>query len=167
MTIGILQLSAIHLQHITTHAEETYPEECCGILLGQWHRSSFPPAKTVTQVWAVENAWNDEAAAVMATVVATAVPGSPTNAAKTERYWIDPKELLAAQRYAREHHIEVIGIYHSHPDHAALPSESDRALAWSSYSYLIVSVQSGSVKDILCWQLDDQHQFRSQEIMIL
>jgi proteasome lid subunit RPN8/RPN11 len=83
---------------------------------------------------------------------------------KSDRYWIDPQDLLVAQRYARDRQINILGIYHSHPDHPAVPSESDRLLAWSDYSYLILSVQSGIVSDYRCWTLDQHHQFQLEEV---
>jgi proteasome lid subunit RPN8/RPN11 len=60
--------------------------------------------------------------------------------------------------------MNIIGIYHSHPDHPAVPSESDRLLAWSAYSYIILSVQSNGVADYRSWTLDEEQQFQEEEI---
>lgn len=158
-----LQFSPDRLQQILNHAEQTYPEECCGLLLGTWDRSCPADPKRVIEVWAVPNAWNAEAAEWMGSVMENATLGS----GKRDRYWIDPKDLLAAQQYGRDHQLEVIGIYHSHPDHAAMPSECDRVLAWSEYSYIIVSVQQSKAIDWRCWNLDEEQQFRSSEIIIV
>jgi proteasome lid subunit RPN8/RPN11 len=153
----VLQLSAQQAQHLKAHATRAYPEECCGLLLG--HLTADRPFKQVIKIWETINAWNSEIGADLNTVIPHLGTG------KSDRYWIDPQDLLTAQRYARDHQMNVVGIYHSHPDHPAVPSESDRLLAWSAYSYLILSVQSGIVADYQCWTLDPQHQFQPEEIM--
>ncbi len=83
-----------------------------------------------------------------------------------DRYEIDPREMLAAMKTARLNNLEIVGIYHSHPDHPANPSECDRTLAWSEYIYVICSVDSGSVSATTAWQLDDRQQFRSVQITV-
>lgn len=153
-----LQLSAQQVQHLIAHAVRTYPEECCGLLLG--HLTPDRPCKQVIKIWETVNAWNLEVGADLTTVIPQLGQG------KRDRFWIDPQDLLTAQRYARDHQMNIVGIYHSHPDHAAVPSESDRLLAWSDYSYLILSVRSGAVSDYRCWTLDQHHQFQPEEITI-
>jgi len=153
----MLQLSAQQIQHLTAHATRTYPEECCGLLLG----SLLPdrPLKQVVKIWETVNAWNPEVGSELSTVILQLGTG------KRDRFWIAPQDLLAAQRYAHDHQINIVGIYHSHPDHPAVPSESDRLLAWSAYSYLILSVRSGIVSDYRCWTLDQDNQFQPEEII--
>ncbi|XHX80264.1 MAG: Mov34/MPN/PAD-1 family protein [Stenomitos frigidus ULC029] len=148
-----LTLHAEHLQAIHAHAERTYPEECCGLLLG----TIAADQRVVHDVYAVLNAWDTDAAKEL-----------HDNAAftKTRRYWIAPEAMLAGMREARRRNLEIIGIYHSHPDYPAIPSECDRALAWSQYSYLIVSVEHGNAKDCHSWTLNDQHLFESETIAI-
>jgi proteasome lid subunit RPN8/RPN11 len=75
--------------------------------------------------------------------------------------------MLKAQKDARDRNLDIIGIYHSHPDHPAVPSEFDRAIAWQRYSYVIVSVQQGKTCDLQSWSLDDNCQFQSEEILTL
>ena len=84
---------------------------------------------------------------------------------KTRRYWIDPKEMLEAQRHGRHRQLDIIGVYHSHTDHPAIPSECDRACAWLHYSYMIVSVHQGSTQDMRCWSLDESEQFQHEEMI--
>jgi proteasome lid subunit RPN8/RPN11 len=86
-------------------------------------------------------------------------------ATKQKRYWIKPATLLQAQKYARDRGWDIIGIYHSHPDHPALPSECDRQWAWPDYSYVIVSVTQAKADPIQSWVLDGQHQFQSEPIL--
>lgn len=110
--------------------------------------------KTLVEVWATENAWSAEADSYPDGEVTT----------RTRRYAIAPADLLQAQREARLRHLDIIGIYHSHPDHPAIPSEFDRVYAWHQYSYIIVSVQNGKACDLLCWSLNDDNGFQPEEI---
>ena len=81
------------------------------------------------------------------------------------RYLINPETLLAAHKQARALGLDVVGYYHSHPDHPARPSEFDREHAWPGVSYLIVSVEKGNVADIRSWRLaDDREKFDEEEI---
>lgn len=149
----VLQLLPKHLQTIYTHAETTYPEECCGIILG----NLTSEGKTVVEVMPTENAWNAETAAEL--------PGDDTlDYSKRQRYAIAPQVMLQAQKEARDRKLNIIGIYHSHTDHPAIPSEYDQKLAWQEYSYIIVSVQNGKAGDIKSWTLDDNHQFQQEVI---
>lgn len=164
-----LRLSPEHLDFIFKHAEEIYPEECCGILLGQIvpshslsdEEQADPTNKEVVEIWKTQNAWDDSAEAEIETVVGDGVNQSLT---RSRRYWIDPRDLMEAQRYGRDRQLDIIGIYHSHPDHPAMPSECDRVMAWQQYSYMIVSVQHGQAKHVLSWVLNEQNQFQSEEI---
>ena len=147
----ILQLLPEHLQIIRSHAESTYPDECCGIILGH----AMSEGKTVVEVIPTENAWNTEAADF---------PDDDTTESQRRRYAIAPQVMLKAQRAARDRSLNIIGIYHSHPDAPAIPSECDRLYAWPEYSYIIVSVQKGKADTLLSWSLDDNHQFQPEVI---
>src|SRR3954467_10312303 len=104
---------------IRSHGEETYPHECCGVLLG----SMDGDARIVSSVARCGNTRND----------------SPHN-----RYHIDPKELVRIQREGRERGEDIVGFYHSHPDHPAQWSKTDHAEAhWFGCSYMITSVEKG------------------------
>ncbi len=85
---------------------------------------------------------------------------------KRRRYAIAPEDLLRTQRQAREQGLNIIGVYHSHPDHGAVPSECDRAQAWPEYAYVIVSVQGGQAVDVRNWALDSDHQFQPEAMKI-
>jgi len=101
------------------HGEETYPCECCGVLLGQMDGDT----KTVTSAARAGNTRTDSA---------------------HNRYNIDPKELIRIQREGRERGEDIIGFYHSHPDHPARWSVTDLAEAhWFGCSYVITSVEKG------------------------
>jgi proteasome lid subunit RPN8/RPN11 len=162
----MLVLSSDLLQHITNHAERTYPEECCGILLGRIDRQLDAIQKAVVEVMATPNAWSEAAASAIQAALPIAPSRHSSDQARRDRYWIDPQDLLKAQRIARDRNLQVIGIYHSHPDHVAVPSESDRLLAWTDYSYVIVSVQQGKAIETRSWQLGSDHQFGEEAIEV-
>ena len=104
---------------IRRHGEETYPHECCGILLGE----SDGDLRTVRRTVRCGNTRID----------------SPQN-----RYHIDPRELVRAQREAHERGLDIIGFYHSHPDHPARWSSTDFEEAhWIGCSYVITGVEQG------------------------
>jgi proteasome lid subunit RPN8/RPN11 len=136
----VLKLYSHHLQAIQNHAERIYPEECCGLLLGQRRGD----VKTLIEVLPTENSWDDEAADAF-----QAIEGSAQlESSKRSRFSIAPVVMLKAQKDARARRLDIIGIFHSHPDHPAVPSEFDRAIAWQQYSYIIVSVQQGKACDL-------------------
>ena len=113
------------------HGEETYPHECCGVLLGQFADDG---SKTVTRIARAGNTRDD----------------SPHN-----RYHIDPKELIRIQREARARGEDIVGFYHSHPDHPARWSTTDLAEAhWFGCSYLITSVEKGNAVVTNSFQLE-------------
>ncbi|MGB7440351.1 MAG: M67 family metallopeptidase [Coleofasciculaceae cyanobacterium] len=150
----MLKLQPHHLQEIQTHAESTYPEECCGLLLGKLASDG----KTLVEVLVTENSWDEEAADSFAVVADKAKLSS----SRLNRFSIAPEVMLKAQKEARDRHLDIIGIYHSHPDHPAIPSEFDRLIAWQQYSYIIISVQQGKACDLKSWIIDDNHKFQPE-----
>jgi proteasome lid subunit RPN8/RPN11 len=110
--------------------EAAYPDECCGILLGEIDNDDN---KIVKQIEAINNARED--------------------GEKYHRFLITPEDMLHAEQTARVAKQEVIGFYHSHPDHPASPSDYDREHALPFYSYVIVSVEKGRAKEIASWEL--------------
>jgi proteasome lid subunit RPN8/RPN11 len=115
-----------------------YPDETCGLLLGEYEAGicrvlSQHPARNL----------NRERAA--------------------DRFELDPLDFLAAEQSAAATGVLVVGVWHSHPDHPARPSETDRALAWPGWSYLILSVTAGAVVDLRCWRLAG-HDFIEEEV---
>ena len=115
----MLKISKAELDSLRRHGEETYPYECCGVLLGQVDGDT----RVVTSVARCGNTRKD----------------SPQN-----RYNIDPAELIRIQREGRGRGEDIVGFYHSHPDHPAHWSPTDLAEAhWFGCSYVITSVEKG------------------------
>lgn len=105
-----------------------YPHETCGLLMGtqnggEVHVSGLTQARNL----------NTERA--------------------RDRYELDPRDFLAADKRAHEAGLEIVGIWHSHPDHPARPSETDRAAAWEGYSYMIASVTRAGIADMRSFRL--------------
>jgi proteasome lid subunit RPN8/RPN11 len=151
-----LKLEAGQLGAIHRHAEADYPAECCGILLGH----TDGDLKQVTEVAALSNLRHDPARAQE--LLPLDDPGRET---ERNRFLIDPKEQLRAEKDARVRGLAVIGYYHSHPDHPARPSVYDREHAWPWYSYVIVAVEAGKARDTTSWVLkDDRSAFEPESI---
>ena len=137
---------------IRRHGAETFPHECCGALLG---RDSASNEKVIAP---------DESLVGTPREVLGLFPlvnrrdDSPRN-----RFAVTADDVRDAEKAAREHGLEVIGWYHSHPDHPARPSDFDREHAWPWYSYVIVSVMNGEPADMTSWRLNDDRQNYSAE----
>lgn len=131
------------LDAIRTHGEATYPEEGCGFLLGTV-RDGQNHVQTTRRV---ENR---------------------QDANRERRYAITPDDYRAAQRAAAERGLDVVGFYHSHPDHPAKPSATDLEEAtFPGYTYVIVSVQEGSAAELTAWTLArDRSRFEEEEIVL-
>jgi len=118
-----LLLSASSREAIRGHLEGAYPEEGCGLLIGR----DDAGGRRVEAVERIPNA---------------------TTSGQERRYVIAPERFLSAERAARERGLEVVGVFHSHPDHPADPSPDDQANAWPFYSYVIGSVRSGRLAEL-------------------
>ncbi len=140
-----LVISRRHLHAIGLHGSATYPEECCGVLIGRATGGNGANGTTlVERLLSVDNERGDS---------------------RHNRYVITPETVLAAQREARAAGLDIVGYYHSHPDHPARPSDFDREHAWPGLSYLIVSVERGQVADARSWRLsDDRERFDEERI---
>ena len=115
----MLKLTRDDYAALRSHGEETYPHECCGVLLGRFDDDSR-------------------------TVTSTARCGNTRTDSAHNRYNIDPRELVRIQREGRERGEDIVGFYHSHPDHPAQWSPTDFAEAhWIGCSYVITSVEKG------------------------
>jgi proteasome lid subunit RPN8/RPN11 len=141
----VLELWISHelMEKIREHGVETYPNECCGALLGRDNALLEGPgsdpnssrfSRCVYSLFPLVNRRDD----------------SPRN-----RFSLTADDVLRAEKAAKAQGLEVIGWYHSHPDHPARPSDFDRDHAWPWYSYIIVSVHQGVPQDMTSWQLKD------------
>ncbi|MCB8752796.1 Mov34/MPN/PAD-1 family protein [Planktothrix agardhii] len=152
-----LIISSEQIKAISTHAEQTYPQECCGLLMGEINENYD---KIIVDIIPTENAWNSETAKTFEEVETTNKPVT-----SERRFTISPQQMIQAQKQGRDRNLIIIGIYHSHPDYPAIPSEFDRVCAWSDYSYIIISVENGKTTDLQNWSLDQHDQFQPEALI--
>jgi proteasome lid subunit RPN8/RPN11 len=143
----MLRLSQSAYDALRAHGEETYPHECCGVLLG----TAADNTRVVSSVARCGNTRTD----------------SPQN-----RYNIDPRELVRIQREGRQRGEDIIGFYHSHPDHPAQWSQTDFAEAhWYGCSYVITSVEKGKAAATNAFELagtdEPNKAFRDEKIELI
>ncbi len=125
----MLTLSQQDLDSLRAHGEETYPHECCGVLLGGADEDTIQVAETVRA-------------------------GNTRTDAAHNRYHIAPEELVRVQRSARGKGLDIVGFYHSHPDHPAQWSPTDFAEAhWFGCAYVITSIEDGKANFTNAWIL--------------
>ena len=137
----MITIAEKQLREIREHGIRDYPYECCGLLLGSFR----PEGKLVTETYPISNAREESA--------------------KRNRFLIAPEELMKGERYARQHDLEVVGFYHSHPDSPAVPSQYDLEHAWPTYSYIIVSTSADRATDLFSWEQEpDRSRFNPEEI---
>jgi proteasome lid subunit RPN8/RPN11 len=136
-----IKIGAGDVGNIHDHAKETYPEECSGVIVGM----DTGEMKVVVGVWRAENTHEDE---------------------RSRRFLIDPLIYMKLEQQADERDMDVLGIYHSHPDHPAEPSEYDREHAWPNFSYIIASVRSEQVEDMRSWVLKEDRSGYDEEPIV-
>jgi proteasome lid subunit RPN8/RPN11 len=146
MASSVLKISDPIYRQVREHGEETYPHECCGVLLGK-----------------ALDGTNEVELAVRA--------GNTRTDSAHNRYHIAPQELIAIQRQARERDLDIVGFYHSHPDHPARWSSTDLNEAhWFGCSYVITSVEQGKAQHTNSFFLagtgEDDKRFENEEIAL-
>ena len=133
-----LWISGHLAERIRAHGAEAYPHECCGALLGRDSEAADPNGtREVLALFPLVNRRDD----------------SPRN-----RFAVTAEDVRDADSAAQRQGLEVIGWYHSHPDHPARPSQYDQDHAWPWYSYVIVSIENGSPQQMTSWRLADDRQ---------
>ncbi len=136
-----LKIGAVDVKHIHAHAREGYPEEIAGAIVGM----NVDGMKIVVDVWRAENTHEEE---------------------RSRRFLIEPLKIREFEERADERDMDVLGFYHSHPDHPAEPSEYDRDHAWPGYSYIIASVSESGVEDMRSWALKDDRSGYDEETIV-
>jgi len=140
-------------QLLVEDALNTFPDECCGFLFG---REEHDGTRLVVDILVVDNSKAGD---------------------KTRRFEISPLDYMAAEAHALDHDWTLLGIYHSHPKHPAIPSETDRLAAQPFFSYVIISVMENSRPSaalaapaektitLRSWLLNDERQFEEEKIL--
>ena len=126
----MIRITAALIREVYVHAEASYPHECCGLLIGATDGQT-----RVARAFRKCRNLNTERA--------------------HDRYEMDPLCMLQAQREFESSPWDIVGIYHSHPDHPSRPSQTDTDRAWPDWSYMIVSVEKGTVASAQSWVLNE------------
>lgn len=134
----MITLSGNVLEEIRTHGQETYPEECCGALLGALKKGRA----RVKRVERTANSRRDE---------------------RRRRFQITPEEYGRVEKLADAEGLALLGFYHSHPDHLAIPSDYDREHALPVFHYLVLAVGSGRPGEITAWVLSEDRRSLDRE----
>lgn len=129
---------------ICTHGERGYPNEICGVLLGK----DADGRRSITALMPIENSFEPNE--------------------QYHRYLITPDAMFQAERIARQKQLDVLGVYHSHPEASAQPSIYDRDhAAWTTWTYIIVSIKSAQAAELRAWKLrDDRTAFDEEDLVI-
>jgi proteasome lid subunit RPN8/RPN11 len=125
----VIEIPSALVRKIEAHAREAFPEEGCGFLVG-----SAGDPRRVVEVRRAKNIASED---------------------RRRRYRVDPLELLHADDDARKRGLDLIGIYHSHPNHPAVPSEFDRSHAASWYTYVILGIDDREPGELTAWRFDE------------
>lgn len=143
----MIYVAAPALEAMHAQARAAYPRECCGALLGRRRDGDGSASREVVRPVPLANAWVGD---------------------EERRYLIGSGAVLEVQRQAEREGFEVIGFYHSHPDHPPTPSAFDREQAWPWYIYVIVAVRPDTVGPVRAWRLaDDRSAFHEEALVTL
>jgi proteasome lid subunit RPN8/RPN11 len=134
----MILMESAALDRMKTHASFIFPDECCGFLYGEEEDNGN---RIISEIREVTNAKEGD---------------------KRRRFEITPRDYMQAEQYALTGNLSLLGIYHSHPNHPALPSEQDRMAAQPYFSYVIISVNEGIVGDIHSWRLNETSRFEEE-----
>lgn len=134
-----IKINHTQIKQIYQHGEDTFPEECCGVLTGLYENN-------IPVVIGIKRMRNTNA-------------GS-----RNTRYNIDPLDFVKLERELDESELEMIGIYHSHPNYPSKPSKFDLDHAWPNISYVVLSVQDGKAELLTSWRLDKTDSFIEEKI---
>ena len=138
-----LMLHARDTERIHAHLRDAYPEEGCGVLIGREQGA----VREIERIIVSENRREES---------------------RHNRYLIAPEQFLAADREARAAGLDVLGFFHSHPDHPPRPSAFDLEHAWPYYSYMIVSLERGHVVETRSWRLSsDRTRFDPEDLVFV
>ena len=139
-----LQILPGLLERIHSQGEAAYPEEGAGLMLGEVSQDQRQVMEILT------------------------LPNVREDTARHNRYLLSSEDYLQGEEEANQLGLDVLGVFHSHPDHPSRPSEFDRQWAWPNFSYLITSVMMGKVHESRSWRLtEDRANFVEEEIEIV
>lgn len=137
----MIQISEQIHEELKRDALNTFPDECCGFILGKENGEE----RVIEEIIVVKNEKEGD---------------------KRRRFEISPLDYLKAEQYAEDKNLTLLGIYHSHPNHPSVPSEHDRVVAQPFFSYIILSVRENEVVSTQSWVLNDEFQFEEEKVLV-
>lgn len=137
----MIQINEQIKEELKKDAFNSFPDECCGFILGRENGE----ARVIEEIIVVNNAKEGD---------------------KRRRFEISPLDYLKAEQYAEEKQLDLLGIYHSHPNHPSIPSEHDRVAAQPFFSYIILSVRENELVSIQSWRLNEEFQFEEEKVLV-
>jgi proteasome lid subunit RPN8/RPN11 len=140
----MLIIKKSHIDEIKKQGEEGYPFEICGFLIGKIDYKN--DTREVHEVYQVENQNKERA---------------------NDRFEISPKDYIKVEDYAEGKGLQIIGIYHTHPDHPARPSQTDLMFAQPDLSYIILSVKNGKADNWYSWVLNKENKFEQEDVKLI
>jgi len=146
----MIAISQVEYDKLRAHLEAGYPNEACGLFIGEIDGAN----KRVVEAVPVANAW-------------APLEGDGAGHDLRDRFSIDPRDILKADRDASKRGLDIIGFFHSHPDWPATPSETDRMWAWPVVSFMIVPVEQGRAGMARSWVLRDGRDAFDEETLIV
>ena len=135
-----IMLDQVAYSKIFEHANKTYPNECCGFLYGE-----ETDKRLITQTLEINNAMQGN---------------------QRDKFEIGPKDYQYGERFGKQINLSLLGIYHSHPDHPAYPSDFDLHRAFPFFSYIIISLEREKMLDIKSWKLGKNRSFEEEAIQL-
>lgn len=154
------------VETIEAHAREGFPFEICGFLVGV----AGPNGREVREAWPVRNSWEEDPAERARMLEGIQASGGTAgtdrweSASEERRFLVSPQDTVRSMKRAREAGMDLVGVYHSHPNHPAVPSDFDRDAAWPEWSYVIVSVREGEVAELRSWTLSEAGTFVEETV---
>jgi proteasome lid subunit RPN8/RPN11 len=136
----MIQIDKSVTEQMFKHAHQSYPEECCGFLFGMEDKKGN---REISEIMVVDNIKDEN---------------------RNKRFEIDPLDYMRAEKRADELNLNLLSIYHTHPNHPAKPSEHDRVQAIPYFSYIIISVSENRIENTTSWQLNEQEEFDEEKI---
>ncbi len=137
----VLEINAAAQEVIIADGERSFPDECCGFFFGK----EGEERRIITHALEVVN--NKEGD-------------------KRRRFEIHPSDYMKAEKFSLVNELDFLGVYHSHPNHPAIPSEHDRIVALPFFSYIIISVYEGKLADFRSYRLNEERQFEEEEVVL-
>ena len=147
----VVKISQQAYEGMIKHAESGYPYEVCGVMIGSGDKiTHFRECKNLIAEDLVETEFKNS--------------NNLDKERLRDRFELDPKSYIDADEWARIKGLEILGIYHSHPDHPSRPSETDRQIASPFWGYIIFSINQGKFNDARLWYInEDAYQFEQRE----